>query len=141
MIKKTALILLLLFTAAISAQENSYTQLLETFFEYYAKKELKKGVEFLDKNSTTYVTEEKRKDIFKNQIEVFNTVFDKLGDYKGYKPIKEIKITDNFIKCFYLIKHQNSPFGMSFIFYKPKKNWILLEQKNLGLIELIEECN
>ncbi len=63
-----------------------------------------------------------------------------LGEYNGYEEITEKSIGESYVLRSYLVKYDRQPLRFTFIFYKPKDNWILQNFKfDDSLAEELEE--
>ncbi len=94
--------------------------LIEKFFKSY------------DKESTTKAM----RDIFKTNplidsnslvklITKIDTTRSIIGAYTGKELIVQRKASNSLILYSYLVKHQNQPLRFTFMFYKPKNDWVI----------------
>jgi hypothetical protein len=96
------------------------TTLIEKFFKNYDKEsttrammEIFKTNPLIDSNSLVKL------------ITKIDTTRSIIGPYLGKELIVQRKASNSLILYSYLVKHQNQPLRFTFMFYKPKNDWVI----------------
>lgn len=105
---------------SLNAQETTYQQVVEKFFNLYQDKGPDKAVDYifstnpyLDPTSET-VTAIKLK---------LSTAVAVIGDYYGYNAVSIKEIGPNMTIATYMVRYKRQPLFFTFVMYKPDKNW------------------
>lgn len=119
--KKTALFLMLgLITTLVSAQTTP-EEYIEAFFVKVEKANFEEAIDALP------ISELMRKDTaqISGIIKKLEANTSHQGKYCGYEQVKMEETSPSLINLTYLIKYQNTPQRIVFVFYKPLDSWQL----------------
>jgi len=93
---------------------------INTFFDKYKHEGPKPAIDYIfSKSNGTTIT---GIDALKSKIDSLKST---LGSFSGYEQIIEKNAANSLVLFSYLVKHENHPLRFTFVFYKPKDNWVL----------------
>ncbi len=96
------------------------TTLIEKFFKSYDKESTTKAMIDIFKTNPLIDSNSLVKLITK-----IDTTRSLIGAYTGKDLIVQHKASNSLILYSYLVKHQNQPLRFTFMFYKPKNDWVI----------------
>lgn len=96
------------------------TTLIEKFFKSYDKESTTKAMIDIFKTNPLIDSNSLVKLITK-----IDTTRSIIGPYTGKELIVQRKASNSLVLYSYLVKHQNQPLRFTFMFYKPKNDWVI----------------
>jgi hypothetical protein len=96
------------------------TTLIEKFFKSYDKESTTKAMLDIFKTNPLIDSNSLVKLIIK-----IDTTRSIIGPYLGKDLIVQRKASNSLVLYSYLVKHQNQPIRFTFMFYKPKNDWVI----------------
>ncbi|CAL2104426.1 conserved exported protein of unknown function [Tenacibaculum sp. 190130A14a] len=116
----TLLIVTVFSTSILKAQ--STEEITKEFFKTYEKSPQKA----IDYAFGTNKWMDRNQDGIENVKNQLNNLLGLVGDYCGYEKITEKSIGESYKLVSYMIKYDRQPIRFTFIFYKPKNKWQVL---------------
>ena len=120
--KKIILIGLLFCSINVLAQEDPQ-KIIDRFFNLYEKKSPNDAVDYL---FSTNKWMNDSKDQIENVKFKLNGTLKLLGEYTGHNPITKKTIGEHLSLYTYMIRYDRQALRFSMLFYKPSKEWRLL---------------
>ncbi|MCX7697069.1 MAG: hypothetical protein N2Z72_05175 [Bacteroidales bacterium] len=103
--------------------QSSYEEIVDRFFQIYSKEAPEKALDYVfSTNPYMDVQSEQVKNI-KMRL---GTVTALIGDFYGYEKMIVHEYAPSLVSVTYLVKHKRQPLYYTFVFYKPEKNWQIL---------------
>ena len=98
-------------------------EIINTFFKKYSNSP-SEAIDYIFKSNKSFTPQQasELKDKFRDASL-------KIGLFNGFEPITTKNTTSSFVLFSYLVKHDNQPIRFTFIFYKPKNDWMLYKFK------------
>ena len=113
-------------TNSISTQDGDFkevNQIINDFFKKYKTDGPRKAIDYIF-NSSKIKADKGQLDNLKNKLDSASLLF---GNFNSAKKITEKDVSGDLVLFSYLVKYDQRPIRFTFIFYKPKDNWMLYQ--------------
>ncbi len=113
-------------TPAVKAPPvRTVTAIIDTFFKKYKEGGTSPAIDYLFATNKLF-TDTVQIGILKGKLDALRQ---SVGDYTGREIIVQKSATPSLVFYSYLVKHEKSPIRFTFMFYKPKNEWVLYRFK------------
>ena len=118
----TLLIVTVLSTNILTAQTTT-EEITTEFFKTYEKSP-QKALNYVFESNKWMM--DRNKDGIENVKAQYSSFLGIVGDYYGYEKITEKSVGESFKLVSYMMKYDRQPVRFTFVFYKPKDKWQVL---------------
>jgi len=112
-------------TAAKAPPVRTVTAIIDTFFKKYKDDGTSPAIDYLFATNKLF-TDTVQIGILKGKLDALRQ---SVGNYTGKEIIVQKSAAPSLIFYAYLVKHEKSPIRFTFMFYKPKNEWVLYRFK------------
>lgn len=113
-------------TSAVKAPPvRTVTAIIDTFFKKYKDDGTSPAIDYLFATNKLF-TDTVQIGILKGKLDALRQ---SVGNYTGKEIIVQKSATPSLVFYSYLVKHDKSPIRFTFMFYKPKNEWVLYRFK------------
>lgn len=96
----------------------------DKFFKIYADKAMEKAFEYLALDDKLLSN---AKEYLDNSKSTFTALTANAGVYTGFELESKVETVKCIVKYNFIMKYENAPFKLTFVYYKPKDKWKMLE--------------
>ena len=124
--KRSIIILLLIFNSILAISQNSYDSIPKIFFKTFKEKGSDAAIDYI------YATNKYISGNLTANLKVkseLKKVTSMLGKFNGVEPIDTQYISKSYLRLSYLAKFDRQPLKFNFTMYKPNKKWQLQQLK------------
>jgi hypothetical protein len=101
------------------------TSIIDSFFKKYKEDGTGPAIDYLFGTNKLF-TDTVQIGVLKSKLDALRQT---LGDYQGKELIAQKSAAASLVFYSYLVKHEKSPVRFTFMFYKPKNEWVLYRFK------------
>jgi hypothetical protein len=103
----------------------SVTAIIDTFFKKYKDDGTTPAIDYLFATNKLF-TDSVQLNVLKSKLDALRQ---SVGNYTGKELIVQKTAAPSLVFYSYLVKHEKSPIRFTFMFYKPKNEWVLYRFK------------
>lgn len=103
--------------------QTSYEEIVDRFFQIYSKEAPEKALDYVFSTNPYMDANSEQAKSIKTRL---GTVTALIGDFYGYEKMVVHEYAPSLVSVTYLIKHKRQPLYYTFVFYRPEKNWQIL---------------
>lgn len=107
-----------------SKTDPALSEILDAFFKKYEEETPAAAVDYLFGTNRSFLPQQ-----ITELKEKLTDITQKIGAFNGIEQITTKKTSPSLVFFSYLIKHDNQPLRFTFIFYKPKDQWVVYQFK------------